>query len=271
MVTFPNCKINLGLNILQKREDEYHDISSIFLPIPWYDVLEIITSKEQKTDIQTTGLPSGTPSDNLCMKAYYLLKKDYPHLPELSIYLHKTIPAGAGLGGGSADAAFMLVLLNNKFDLQISTAKLNAYAQKLGSDCPFFLLNKPAIASGKGEILEEIDLLLSGKKILILHPGIHIPTAEIFKEIKPFFPARFLKDIIHQPIETWKNELKNDFEEIVFPKFPILQETKNSLYNFGAEYVSMTGTGSSLYAIFKQDFSGNFPINPTWISKWVKI
>ena len=271
MVTFPNCKINLGLNILQKREDGYHDIRSVFLPIPWYDVLEIITSREQNTYIQTTGLHSGIPTDNLCLKAYNLLKKDHPLLPDISIHLHKTIPAGAGLGGGSADAAFMLILLNNKFDLQIPSTKMYEYAGQLGSDCSFFLLNKPAIASGKGEILEPIDLSFEGKKLFILNPGIHIPTAEIFKEIKPGFPAKSLPDIIHQPMETWKHELKNDFEEIVFRKFPILEESKKSLYAFGAEYASMTGTGSTLYAIFKEDFPEKFPKNPAWISKWVKI
>ena len=270
MVTFPNCKINLGLNILQKREDGYHDISSIFLPIPWNDVLEIIPSS-QKTHIQTTGLNSGKPADNLCLKAYHLVKKDYPNLPEISIYLHKTIPAGAGLGGGSSDASFMLTLLNNMFDLQIPSDKMYEYAGHLGSDCSFFLLNKPAIASGKGEILEEIDLALEDKKILILNPGLHIPTAEIFKEIRPNFPTKSLKDIVHQPIETWKNELRNDFEEVVFPKFSILEEMKNTLYDLGAEYASMTGTGSSLYAIFKEDFPGKFPENPGWLMKWVKI
>lgn len=271
MVTFPNCKINLGLNILRKREDGFHDIHSIFLPIPWCDVLEIISSPQNKTTIQTTGLNSGTPSDNLCLKAYHLLKKDHPHIPEISIFLHKTIPAGAGLGGGSADAAFMLLLLNKKFDLQIPIIKLYEYAGQLGSDCSFFLLNKPALASGKGEILEQVDLSLPGKKILLLNPEIHIPTAEIFKEINPCIPKKSLKDIIQQPIEMWKNELKNDFEEIVFPKFPVLKELKNRLYDFGAEYVSMTGTGSTLYAIFKEDFSENFSTNPEWITKWIKI
>ncbi|MEO7314099.1 MAG: 4-(cytidine 5'-diphospho)-2-C-methyl-D-erythritol kinase [Ginsengibacter sp.] len=271
MVTFPNCKINLGLNILQKREDGYHDINTIFLPIPWYDVLEIISSPEKKISIKTTGLNSGIPADNLCLKAYHLIKKNYPHLPEISIYLHKTIPAGAGLGGGSADAAFMLTLLNNKFDLKIPSAKMYEYAGLLGSDCSFFLFNKPAIASGKGEILKQIDLSLAEKKIFILNPGIHIPTAQIFKEIQPAFPTKSLEEIIHQPIETWKNELKNDFEEIVLPKFPIVEEMKNTLYDFGAEYASMTGTGSTLYAIFEEGFSEKFPENPDWISKWVKI
>lgn len=271
MITFPNCKINLGLNILRKREDGFHDINSIFLPIPWYDVLEIICLPKNKTTIQTTGLNSGAPSDNLCLKAYQLLKKDYPHLPEIAIFLHKTIPAGAGLGGGSADAAFMLSLLNNKFDLQIPILKKYEYAGQLGSDCSFFLLNRTAFASGKGEILERVDLLLKDKKILILNPGIHIPTSEIFKEIEPNTPIKSLKEIVLQPIETWKNDLKNDFEKVVFPKFSILKELKNRLYDFGAEYASMTGTGSSVYAIFKEDFSENFPANPKWISKWIKI
>jgi 4-diphosphocytidyl-2-C-methyl-D-erythritol kinase len=271
LVTFPNCKINLGLNILRKREDGFHDINSIFYPIPWYDVLEIISPSENKTTIRTTGLNSGTPSDNLCLKAYHLLKKDYPHLPDVSNFLHKTIPAGAGLGGGSADASFTLLLLNKKFDLQIPNDKLFEYAGKLGSDCSFFLLNKPALTSGKGEILEEIDLSLPFKKILLLNPGIHIPTAEIFKETNPCIPKKSLTDIIQQPIETWKNELKNDFEEIVFPKFPTLKELKVRLYNYGAEYVSMTGTGSTLYAFFKEDFSEKFHANPEWITKWIEI
>lgn len=271
MVTFPNCKINLGLNIIQKREDGYHDISSVFLPIPWYDVLEIISSSTNKTLIQTSGLNSGTPADNLCLKAYHLVKKDYPHLPEISIYLHKTIPAGAGLGGGSADAAFMLPLLNNKFDLQIPIVKMYEYAGQLGSDCSFFLLNKPAHASGKGNILKQINLPLEGKKILLLHPGIHIPTTEIFKEIRPAFPKKPLREIVDQPIETWKNELKNDFEEVVFPKYPFLEKTKNMLYDYGAEYASMTGTGSTIFGIFKADFSEKVPHNSAWISKWVKI
>lgn len=271
MVTFPNCKINLGLNILQKREDGYHDISSIFLPIAWYDVLEIISSSTNKTQLYTSGTNSGDPLDNLCLKAYHLVKKDYTQLPEISIYLHKTIPAGAGLGGGSADAAFMITLLNRTFNLQIPSEKMAGYAEKLGSDCSFFLLNKPVFISGKGEISEQIDLKLTGNKILLLNPGIHIPTIEIFKEIKPHRPVKSVKDIIHQPIATWRIELKNDFENIVFPKFPMLEEMKNKLYDFGAEYASMTGTGSTLYAIFGENFQKKFPENPAWISKWVKI
>ncbi|HEY5393169.1 MAG TPA: 4-(cytidine 5'-diphospho)-2-C-methyl-D-erythritol kinase, partial [Hanamia sp.] len=172
MILFPNCKLNLGLNILQKREDGYHDIETVFFPLPFYDALEIVTSGT-KSIFTNNGISGGNAADNLCMKAYQLLKNDYPHLPEVKIHLHKTIPVGAGLGGGSADAAFTILLLNQKYNLQIPENKLFEYALLLGSDCPYFLLNKPAFATGRGEILEEINLSLSKYKILIVNPGIH--------------------------------------------------------------------------------------------------
>ncbi|MEO6683047.1 MAG: 4-(cytidine 5'-diphospho)-2-C-methyl-D-erythritol kinase [Ginsengibacter sp.] len=271
MVTFSNCKINLGLNILRKREDGYNDIHSLFLPVPWYDVLEIIPSNTKHTKIYPSGFDSGNPSENLCLKAYYLVKKDYPELPELSIYLHKTIPAGSGLGGGSSNATFMLLLLNEKFDLKISSKKLFSYAEKLGSDCPFFIINKPVLAQGKGQILESYPLSFSGKKFLILFPGIHINTSKLFEEIKPTIPEKPIVEILRQPLHSRKNELKNDFEEIAFQKFPLLEKTKIKLYEFGAEYASMTGSGSTIFAIFSEDSPENFPIDSHWICKWIKI
>lgn len=210
------------------------------------------------------------PSDNLCLKTYALVKKDYPDLPEISIYLHKTIPAGAGLGGGSSDAAFMLLLLNEKYKLKILTEKLYEYAQQLGSDCSFFLLNQAAFATGKGENLEPVDLSFTDLKMLIIHPNIHINTAEVFQEVTPStIPFKSIKDVLRQLMSSWKAELKNDFEKIVFPKYPILRETKNKLYEFGAEYVSMTGTGSTIFAIFKGDHSEDSPMNSSWIIKWI--
>lgn len=271
LVCFPNCKINLGLNILQKRKDGYHDISSVFLPVSWVDVLEIIPSNTGKTTIQTTGLFSGAPADNLCLKVYQLLKKDFPFLPEISIHLHKTIPAGAGLGGGSSDATCMLTLLNDRFNLQISGSRLFQYALKTGSDCPFFLFNKPALASGRGEILEEINISLKGKKIFIIYPGIHVPTADIFKEVTPQLPVKKLQEIVSQPVETWKKELKNDFEKIVFSKNPGLKEIKNKLYEAGAFYSSMTGTGSTIFGIFPENFPENMEVNSSWLTKWIKF
>jgi 4-diphosphocytidyl-2-C-methyl-D-erythritol kinase len=251
MVTFPNCKINLGLNILQKRKDGYHNLETVFYPIALNDVLEIVTS-EGETEFKNTGISGGETTNNLCLNAFHLLKKDYPHLPEIKMHLHKTIPVGAGLGGGSADAAFTLLLLNQKYDLNIPFNDLLEYASQLGSDCPFFLINRPSFASGKGEILEEIICSLSGYKILIINPGIHISTKELFQHISPSIPKKNIKEIIGQPVETWKNDLVNDFEEIVFQNHPEIKKIKEKLYQNNAIYASMTGTGSTVYAIFNK-------------------
>src|SRR5665213_907776 len=268
MILFPNCKINLGLNILQKREDGYHDIETVFFPLPFYDALEIVTS--DATSICTnTGISGGNAADNLCMKAYQLLKSDYSHLPEIKIHLHKTIPVGAGLGGGSADAAFTILLLNQKYNLHIPEKKLFEYALLLGSDCPYFLLNKPAFATGRGEILEEINLSLSGYKILIVTPGIHISTKELFAEISPSFPPKRIRQIILQPIQTWKNDLVNDFEMIAFSKYPSLQKIKENMYEANAVYASMTGTGSTIFGIFNANEKIDFNFEKEYFHKWI--
>ena len=183
MIAFPNCKINLGLNILAKKEDGFHDLETVFFPINIYDVLELIASQESTTQLTTSGVSLGESENNICLKAYYLIKKDYPGLPAIKIHLHKAIPLGAGLGGGSADGVATLQLLNKKFSLNITENQLFDYALKLGSDCPFFLLNKPVFASGRGETLEPLQLSLSGYKIIIVNPRIHISTAEAFKNI----------------------------------------------------------------------------------------
>jgi 4-diphosphocytidyl-2-C-methyl-D-erythritol kinase len=269
MVIFPNCKINLGLNILQKRADGFHDIETVFFPLPVTDALEIITS-ENTTQFKNTGIPAGENENNLCLKAYGLLKKDYPQLPEINMHLHKAIPIGAGLGGGSADAAFTLLLLNKKYELNIPDSKLSGYALQLGSDCPFFLLNKPCIASGRGEIMEEINLSLSSYKILLLNPGIHINTKEIFQQIKPAFPPKRIKEIIHQPIDTWKRELTNDFEKIVFVLYPQIEKIKESFYQHNAIYASMTGTGSTVFGIFDKSDELDYPDEKGYFQKWVE-
>jgi 4-diphosphocytidyl-2-C-methyl-D-erythritol kinase len=252
MIVFPNCKINLGLNILRKREDGFHDLETVFLPVNLHDALEIIPS-QNKTEITVTGIASGNSENNLCLKAFLLLKKDYPQLPEINIHLHKAIPVGSGLGGGSADAAFMLQLLNKNFNLDIPLNDLFVYASRLGSDCSFFLLNKPSLATGRGEILETVNLSLPGYKILLINPGIHISTAEAFKNIKPAIPAKRIKETIHQPIETWKEELSNDFENYVFERYPQIKNIKEDLYAAGAIYSSMSGSGSTVFGIFKKD------------------
>jgi 4-diphosphocytidyl-2-C-methyl-D-erythritol kinase len=254
VVTFPNCKINLGLHILGKREDGFHNLETVFYPIAFKDALELIPATNNTTDIEFTGTGlavDGNAADNLCVKAYHLLKKDFPQLPLVKVHLHKTIPIGAGLGGGSADAAFMLNLLNSKFNLNLSTPKLLNYALQLGSDCPFFIINKPCFATGRGEVLEEISVDLSAYKISLINPGIHINTGWAFSNITPALPKKSLMEIIQQPLETWKDELKNDFEAPVFATHPQIKEIKESLYQQGAIYAAMSGSGSTVFGIFE--------------------
>lgn len=271
MLTFPNCKINLGLNILQKREDGFHDIETVFYPVPITDVLEIISSREKNTQFYNTGISIGDNENNLCLKAFNLVKKDFPQLPEVQMHLHKIIPMGAGLGGGSSDAAFALLLLDKKYNLNISKQQFFDYSLQLGSDCRFFLLNKPCLACGRGEVLEPVALSLSGYKMLIVNPGIHISTKEIFGEIIPAFPSKKIKEIIQQPLSTWKNELVNDFEKIVFPKNSQLKKIKEDMYLHGAEYAAMTGTGSTIFGIFNKDESVNYSIEKNYFHKWISL
>jgi 4-diphosphocytidyl-2-C-methyl-D-erythritol kinase len=268
MVTFPNCKINLGLNIVGRRNDGYHNLETVFYPVQMKDAVEIIESKDlfRINDVQssTSGIAiDGDPGNNLCVKAYHLLKKDFPQLPAIRMHLHKTIPPGAGLAGGSADGAFTLQLLNKKFQLSISNDQLFNYALQLGSDCPFFILNKPCFATGRGENLQEIKIDLSAYKILIVHPGIHISTAWAFSKLNPVLPTKSLKKIIRQPVNTWKGEVINDFEAPVCKQYPEIMEIKEKLYDAGAIYASMSGSGSSVYGLFEKEkqVSVTFPEN----------
>ena len=269
MVFFPNCKINLGLNVIEKRKDGYHNIETIFFPVQVNDALEIISS-DGKTQFHNSGISIGNHENNLCLKAFQLIKRDFPQVPEIKIHLHKTIPIGAGLGGGSADATFTLLLLNKKYNLKIPNDQLFEYALQLGSDCPFFLLNKPCFASGRGEILQTINLSLSGYKILLINPKIFISTKEIFKQITPGFPSKKIKEIIHQPIASWRNELVNDFEKTAFKTYPELKNIKEELYLRGAEYAAMSGSGSTMFGIFNTTTS-NFPISKGYYYKWISV
>jgi len=249
VVTFPNAKINLGLQILRKRPDGYHDISSLFLPIPLCDVLEVIESKE--LSFTSSGLPiPGNADDNLCLKAYHSLKADFD-LPPVSIHLHKVIPMGAGLGGGSADGAFVLSMLNEKFGFQLTPRQLESYAAQLGSDCPFFIRNQAAIASGRGTELTPHAINLKGHYLVLVFPGIHIGTREAYAGVKPHAGQPNIADVLAAPINRWKDELKNDFEPSVFPGHPLLPSLKDLLYQTGAGYASMTGSGSTIYGIFE--------------------
>ncbi|MEQ1624917.1 MAG: 4-(cytidine 5'-diphospho)-2-C-methyl-D-erythritol kinase [Sediminibacterium sp.] len=255
MVLFPNCKINLGLHITRKREDGYHDLETVFYPIGIKDVLEIIQAPNptQPFRFSSTGLAiQGNPTDNLCAKAYQLLKKDFPQMPPIQMHLHKQIPMGAGLGGGSADGSFALKLLNQLFHLDISEDQLIQYALELGSDCPFFIINQACLGKGRGEILERLTLDLSQYQFLIVNPGIHIGTGWAFSQIKPKPVEHALISLINQPIAIWKDHLINDFEAPVMAAYPAIAQIKNALYQAGALYASMSGSGSTLYGIFEK-------------------
>jgi 4-diphosphocytidyl-2-C-methyl-D-erythritol kinase len=257
LIAFPNCKINLGLNIISKRDDGYHNLETVFYPLPFYDVLEIIQSNTQN-ELFSSGMEiAGETENNLCFKAYNLLKTDFPDLPFIKIYLQKNIPTGAGLGGGSADGAFMLTLLNEKFNLNLSEEKLLQYALQLGSDCSFFIINKPCFAQQRGEVLEKISLDLSGYKIFLVHPQIHINTAWAFTQIKLSVPVLSIKEIIQKPVLIWKQFLKNDFELPVFNAYPSIKKIKEDLYEIGAIYAAMSGSGSTVFGIFKDDATLN--------------
>jgi 4-diphosphocytidyl-2-C-methyl-D-erythritol kinase len=249
MVIFPNCKINLGLHITRKRPDGFHELETVFYPVPLKDILEVVSSTTLQ--FQSTGLDiPGNPASNLCLKAYQLLKEDFPQLPPVQMHLHKIIPMGAGLGGGSADGAFALRLLNQKYQLNLSTEQLVEYAAKLGSDCPFFIMNTACYATGRGEILTPIHLDLSDYRFVIVHPGIHINTKWAFEQIQPNLPSRSIKEIIQLPIQDWKYHLSNDFELPIKQHYPAIEAIKLALYKDGAIYASMSGSGSAVFGIY---------------------
>jgi 4-diphosphocytidyl-2-C-methyl-D-erythritol kinase len=272
MVAFPNAKINLGLHILGKRSDGFHDLATVFVPIKLQDVIEVVESNNEKESIEysQTGIEIiGDVNDNLCIKAYYLLKKDFPHLPPIKMHLHKKIPMGAGLGGGSADGAFMLNLLNKKFELGMDKASLSNLSLQLGSDCPFFIYNKPAYATGRGEIISEIDIDLSNYHILIVNPSIHINTGWAFKSLQLVQNHNDLLEVIHAPIQSWKNNLTNDFEVPVFEAHPEIAQLKQQLYDLGALYVAMSGSGSTIFGIFENKIKEEIKFPDTYYVKWV--
>jgi 4-diphosphocytidyl-2-C-methyl-D-erythritol kinase len=270
VIVFPNCKINLGLHIAGKRSDGYHNLETVFFPVKWHDVLEIIrTDRTDQKIFSASGIiATENENDNICLKAYDALKNDFSdRIPSVEFYLHKTIPAGAGLGGGSADAAFTLKLLNQQFKLELSSEQLINYAKALGSDCPFFIINKPCFAMGRGEMLEPVNLNLSAYKFLLINPQIHINTKDTFEKLIPAVSAKSIKEIIQQPVTAWKEELKNDFEKPVVEKYPEIEAIKKKLYESGAVYASMSGSGSTVYGIFNKEetVSINFP--PHYFSK----
>ena len=264
MLVFPNAKINIGLNIVEKRSDGFHNITSCFYPVVWSDALEIIPAKNFSFHSDGTAIP-GKAVDNLCIKAFQMLAADYT-LPPVSIHLLKTIPIGAGLGGGSSDAAFTITALNRLFDLEISLEKQQDYARRLGSDCAFFIENKAVFAFEKGDYFEPIDLSLKGKWIVMINPGIHISTIEAYSGVKPGKPESDLRNLLKEPIASWKSTIKNDFEVTILKKYPLLEKIKQNLYDSGAAYAAMSGSGSTLYGIFEEeiDLSDQFQRFNIW-------
>lgn len=268
MVLFPNGKINLGLYVTGKLPNGYHHLQTCFYPIALHDVLEIITQPDASpTTLFLSGIAIENNADNSCIKAYDLLKHDFPQLPPVQLHLHKAIPIGGGLGGGSADAAFTLLLLNKKFNLNLSDEALMQYALQLGSDCPFFIINKPCVASGRGEVLEPVSLDLSLYKLVLVNPGIHINTGWAFTKIKIEEPATPLRQILQTPVEDWKNQLVNVFETPIFENHPAIKEVKDTLYQKGAVYAAMSGSGASVYGLFKKSAALSFSFPPHYLVK----
>ena len=269
MICFPNAKINLGLNIVSKRADGYHNIETIFYPIGLKDALEVIPSNKTRTyRFFQTGIDiGGNVENNLVIKALLMLKEQ-KHIPGIDIHLLKTIPCGAGLGGGSSDAAFMLQLLNDTFSLGFSDEELKQFAVKLGADCAFFLTNKPAFASGIGEQLEEVELSLQNYYFVLVKPDIFVSTQEAFQQIEVQQPKLSLKEIVKRPMLEWRELMHNDFELSIFKKHPEIEKIKQTLYEEGALYSSMSGSGTSVYAFFEKQpqtsFSELFPNHFVW-------
>lgn len=249
MIAFPPCKINLGLRVIRKRDDGYHDIETCFYPLPFTDVLEIVPS--EKFLFQQTGLTlPGNPDENLCIKAYYLLKDKF-NLPEVAIYLHKLIPPGAGLGGGSSDAAWTLRLLHRVFSIPVSNEQLTALALQVGSDCPFFMYDVPMVGTGRGEVLQPFEISLKGYYLLLLKPEQNVSTAEAYSLLTPCAPDVPIEQLLKSNPEEWRATLINDFEQPVLRRYPVIGELKEALYRNGAIYASMTGSGSAVYGIFQ--------------------
>jgi len=268
MLCFPNAKINIGLKVVEKRPDGFHNLETVFYPIGLKDALEVVPYKNDNAiSIHVTGLNAtemqSNVESNIVTRAYYLLQSDFDLMP-LSVFLHKAIPTGAGLGGGSSDAASALILIQKMNKLNLSDAVLQQYSAQLGADCAFFIKNNPIFATGIGNCFEEVSLNLAGMHLILIKPDIHVSTPEAYSMVKPFKPDRSLKELIERPLDTWKDTIENDFEASVFAKYPKIASIKDVLYRKGAVYASMSGSGSSVFGLFKEqielksDFSDCF-------------
>lgn len=269
MIVYPNAKINLGLKITAKREDGFHDLESIFLPTGFCDILEVQADDAAKgpgISLECSGIKiEGREEDNLVVRAYNMIAEEYK-LPAVKIALHKQIPSGGGLGGGSSNGAFMLKALDELFELRMSNKVLKEYAARLGSDCPFFIDNVPALVTGRGEIIEKLDRGTGDMQLVIISPGLHISTAWAYSMIRPAKTEISFRDALNTGRDKWKNLFVNDFEETAFKKHPVLKEIRDKLYSLGAFYASMTGSGSAIYGMFEEetDIKNAFPAYQVW-------
>lgn len=272
MILFPNAKINVGLFVTRRRPDGFHDLETVFYPVDLCDVLEIVPldGRPNVCEFESSGLALDClPGENLVEKAYALLAKDY-ELPGVHVHLHKVIPNGAGLGGGSADAAFMLMGLNELFALGLEMEMMERYAAMLGSDCAFFVRNRPVFAYGKGELMENIDFSLNTYKIALVKPQKSVSTAAAYRGITPREAAINLRQLECLPVQEWEGRVKNDFEESVIPLVPEIEKIKQKLWEMGAVYVSMTGSGSAVFGLFErkiENLAEAFPEYFTWMEE----
>ena len=269
MLVFPNAKLNLGLYVTRRRSDGFHTLESVFVPLPWTDAFEMLPAPAgQPTSLTLTGRPiPGDPAANLCVRAYELLQADFPRLPPVQLYLHKIVPIGAGLGGGSADAAFALRAASDLFGLSLPAETLESYARRLGSDCAFFIQNQPVLAVERGDVFEKIELSLAGTGCVVVYPNLHISTAEAYARISPHLPLHPLRAALAQPMSTWRNTVSNDFETALTPRHPVLAGIKQRLYDAGATYVSLSGSGSAVYGLWEQA-EAPVPQWPTEYAVW---
>ncbi len=259
MICFPNAKINLGLHVLEKRRDGYHNIETLIYPLPFYDVLEILRAKEYRITVHGEMIPE---NENLITNAWQVIKKQY-NIPAVAVHLLKNIPIGAGLGGGSSDAAGFIMALNKEFSLGLSPVEMEKTAFRTGSDSSFFIGNRPAIVSGRGEKTDPLDFSLKGKYIVLVLPDISISTLGAYAGIKPFKAHKPLRETILNPVESWKDELINDFEKTIFINYPELEKIKKILYDAGADYASLSGSGSAVFGIFNFQIH-NLKLNSRW-------
>ncbi len=254
MISFPNCKINIGLHITAKRNDGYHNIETIMTPVQWCDGLEIVINNDaaSKVEFKSSGIRFNSDKENnLCIKAYKLLAERFP-LPPVKFHLHKIIPIGAGLGGGSSDSAFVLKMLNELFKLNLSTDELEKLAAQLGSDCPFFLHNKTLFCYERGDKFENVQIKEKEYFVVLVKPKLHVNTIQAYSWITPIKRKQSIKKLIELPIEEWKLNIFNDFENAVFERYPTIKNIKARLYKQGALYASMSGSGSTVFGIFNE-------------------